>query len=136
MKNTFKNIFVPGFMYFPSTWNHLTETFTELGPKQGPPGLHLPIPEVHCDESTGLQCSVGGKNQGSATEWWTNNTFNSNPTLPSEFYDQENVKWRKPFHPWGSPGSAPTWGEGCDANMMESLIHILMEHAALDLQIW
>jgi len=82
-----------GFMYIPSTWNHLTDTYPELGPKQGDPGLI-----------------------GSATDWWTNHTFNSNPTLPSEFYDQENVKWRKYSHPWGSPGSAPVWGEGCGAN--------------------
>ena len=88
-------------MYYPSTWNHLTETYPELGPKQG---LYLPIPDV------------GGKNKGSEAEWWTNHTFNSNPTLPSEFYDQENEKWRRYSHPWGSPGSAPVWGEGCGAN--------------------
>ena len=88
-------------MYYPSTWNHLTETYPELGPKQG---LILPIPDV------------GGKNKGSEAEWWTNHTFNSNPTLPSEFYDQENEKWRRYSHPWGSPGSAPVWGEGCGAN--------------------
>ena len=104
-------------MYYPSTWNHLTETFPELGPKQGPPGLHLPIPDDHCNESTGIECSIGGMNEGSATEWWTNHTFiNSNPTLPSEFYDQENEKWRRYNHPWASPGSAPVWGEGCGAN--------------------
>ena len=90
-------------MYYPSTWNHLTETYPELGPKQGDPELHIPIGD-------------GGAFKGGLTEWWTNHTFNSNPTLPAEFWDQENVKWRRYSHPWGSPGSAPVWGEGCGAN--------------------
>lgn len=106
-------------MYYPATWNDRKETFPDLGPTQGWAGLtYNLIPDVHCDGSQGLRCS-GVAWYGMPTDWFTNYTFNSNPTLPLEFYDgQEMNGWfkKKQMHPWGSPGSAATFGEGCGAN--------------------
>ena len=52
--------------------------------------------------------------KGKRNDWFTNYTQVTTPTLPEEMYD--DVKPMKKFNPWGSPGSAPIFGEGCGVN--------------------
>ena len=54
--------------------------------------------------------------KGKKTDWFTNYTKISTPTLPDELYDEFNFRPKKKFNPWGSPGSAPIFGEGCGVN--------------------
>ena len=113
-------------MFYPVPWpNQLGNGFT-LGPRpnrqfymnalrfQGP---IYPQPDTVCQ---GDRCS-GSSVRGSAKDWFTNHTFiPGEPTIPDDMYDAENsarldaLKRKK--HPWTSPGTAPTFGEGCGAN--------------------
>ena len=54
--------------------------------------------------------------KGKKTDWFTNYTKISTPTLPDELYDEFHFRPKKKFNPWGSPGSAPIFGEGCGVN--------------------
>ena len=113
-------------MFYPVPWpNQLGNGFT-LGPRpnrqfymnalrfQGP---IYPQPDTVCQ---GDRCS-GSSVRGSAKDWFTNHTFiPGEPTIPDDMYDADNsarldaLKRKK--HPWTSPGTAPTFGEGCGAN--------------------
>jgi len=80
-------------------------------------GPIYPQPDTVCQ---GDRCS-GSSVRGSAKDWFTNHTFiPGEPTIPDDMYDAENsarldaLKRKK--HPWTSPGTAPTFGEGCGAN--------------------
>ena len=54
--------------------------------------------------------------KGKKTDWFTNYTKVSTPTLPDEMYDEFHFRPKKKFNPWGSPGSAAIFGEGCGVN--------------------
>ena len=56
-----------------------------------------------------------------STDWFTNHTFiPGEPTIPDDMYDANSaaaIEYKKrQKHPWSSPGTAPTFGEGCGAN--------------------
>ena len=102
-------------MYYPPSWNEQEETFPDLGPDQVPHGLIYPLPEIYCDGSQGVKCSRAIL-KGKRTDWFTNYTKVITPTLPEEMYDQFHVNKNRKFNPWGSPGSAPIYGEGCGVN--------------------
>ena len=109
-------------MFYPVPWpNQLGNGFT-LGPKPNMNALRFqgplyPQPDMVCQ---GDRCS-GSSVRGSAKDWFTNHTFiPGEPTIPDDMYDADNsarldaLKRKK--HPWTSPGTAPTFGEGCGAN--------------------
>merc|ERR1711934_764728 len=59
--------------------------------------------------------------RGAAKDWFTNRTFiPGESTISDDMYDApssaalQTIKRSKT--PWNSPGTAPTWGEGCGAN--------------------
>ena len=102
-------------MFYPTSWNEQEQIFPSLGPDQGHHGLEYPLPDVFCDGSQGVKCS-NSIFKGRKTDWFTNYTYVSTPTLPDDMYDGENERPKKKFNPWGSPGKAPIYGEGCGAN--------------------
>ena len=54
--------------------------------------------------------------KGKKNDWLTNNTKIEIPTLPEEMYDKKYITKNRRFNPWGSPGMAHIYGEGCGAN--------------------
>jgi len=49
-------------------------------------------------------------------EWYTNATkIPGEPSLSDDMYDQWSSKFSRK-NPWGAPGSAPVYGEGCGVN--------------------
>ena len=81
-------------MYYPPNWNAKTETTESNGPYDANFGLSYPIPEEHCNEETeiqGFKCAHSALVRGMAPDWFTNNTFISEPTLPEDMYDEGNV---------------------------------------------
>merc|ERR1712061_842618 len=58
-----------------------------------------------CNKGTGL------------VAFFTNYTVVQEATLPEEFFDNSARRETEAgLHPWNSPGSAPTFGNGCGAN--------------------
>ena len=97
-------------MYYPWTWHDRSQKPPEEGLKGSKFGLHYPLPEVYCDGTQGLKCSIGALKNGLATDWFTNYTFiTTEPTQPVG-----NKKQRT--YPWAAPGTALTYGEGCGLN--------------------
>ena len=103
-------------MFYPTSWNEREEMNPDLGPNSGKHGLKYSLPDVYCDGSQGLACATAAINGGMPQAWFTNYTFVDYPgTLPDDMFDGEG-KGMKNVHPWASPGSAFTHGEGCGAN--------------------
>ena len=105
-----------GDMYYPWPWHATTECSPNENPKHCHYDLQAPIPQKHCEGEIKSECRF----HMGETEWYTNFTYiPGEATLPDEMYDE----WSHPddhphilTKPWASPGTAPTWGEGCGAN--------------------
>ena len=75
------------------------------------------VPDIECygDGSwRKTDCSA----DGGLTAWFTNFTSVDEKTIPDE-YITKGLRFETSaagLHPWNSPGSAPTWGNGCGAN--------------------
>ena len=122
-------------MYYPPPWHDggsASLDDSNFGPtvdtslfsnvREGYWGINYPLPETICDRRRSKCSSIAVT--GGPNDWFTNYTFISGqPTLPSNMYDNcKGICYRKvervkrQGHPWTSPGSAPTFGEGCGAN--------------------
>ena len=119
-------------MYYPPPWHDVSSDNSYFGPnwepnalslenkKRGYRGINYPLPESTC-RGRAPKCSAA-RLYGGANDWFTNYTFISGePTLPRNMYDNWSSSMRvegvkRKGHPWTSPGSAPTYGEGCGAN--------------------
>ena len=80
-------------------------------------GPLYPQPNEVCQ---GVRCSPASV-QGYAKDWFTNHTFiPGEPTIPDDMYDATSAarlrKLKQMKTPWNSPGTAPTFGEGCGAS--------------------
>ena len=126
--------FLTGNMYYPPPWHDVGSASLDdsnFGPNldnnlisqninRGYRGINYPLPESAC-RGRKPKCSAA-MFKGGPNDWFTNYTFISGePSLPRNMYDSwasnmriEGVK--RKGHPWTSPGSAPTFGEGCGAN--------------------
>ena len=94
-------------MYFPNPWWATSECTLDMRPDDCEYGLELP--------STG--CTGECSNGIGLTSFFTNYTFVKEATLPEEFFDDSVRRETKGgLHPWNSPGSAPTFGNGCGVN--------------------
>merc|ERR1711934_193823 len=83
-------------------------------------GRDLEVPNNLCDDSTPGGCSKC-LTKSCWSYWFTNQTYiPGEPTLPDDMYDvtdeAELQKVKEGKHPWTSPGTAPTFGNGCGAN--------------------
>ena len=117
-------------MYFPPPWHDVRNAYSYFGQnvetnmlsnvKRGYRGINYPLPQSTC-RGRAPKCS-GARLMGGANDWFTNYTFiPGQPTLPRNMYDtwssdRKVEALQRRGHPWTSPGSAPTFGEGCGAN--------------------
>ena len=120
-------------MYYPPPWHDLKNANRDnFGPTMNPRilqsgsplGKYLPInypqPDITCTGRKPI-CSPNSI-KGSPNDWFTNYTVTyGQPTLPRSMYDRwtpnrKIQQLERKGHPWTSPGSAPTFGEGCGAN--------------------
>jgi len=121
-------------MYYPPPWHDVGSASLDdsnFGPKlsiwlgnikRGYLGINYPQPETTC-RGRKPKCSKASI-KGGPNDWFTNYTFISGePSLPRNMYDLHTwspnkriEKLKRTRHPWTSPGSAPTFGEGCGAN--------------------
>lgn len=101
------NIFILGAMYFPNPWWATSECTPDMSPDDCKFG--------HFKLSSGCTGSCSGST--GLVAWFTNYTVVQEATLPEEFFDNSaRRKTKVGLHPWNSPGSAPTYGNGCGAN--------------------
>lgn len=120
-----------GNMFFPVPWpNQLANgrtlpDWTEVPRKFQRRALKFrgplyPQPDAVCEGGRWSGCS-GSSVQGGAKEWFTNHTFiPGEPTIPDDMYHATSYAkiqaLKRLKHPWTSPGTAPTFGEGCGAS--------------------
>ena len=113
MKHFYAGYFTfSGGMYYPYVWSAKnTPSFKESPSKFK--FLDVPIPQDHCQEESspyGCRFKIG------LAEWYTNDTkIPGEPSLSDDMYDQWSSKISRK-NPWGAPGSAPVYGEGCGVN--------------------
>jgi len=96
-----------GAMYFPNPWWATGECSPDMSPEACKFDLKLPSTgcKGRCNKGTGL------------VAFFTNYTVVQEATLPEEFFDNSARRETEAgLHPWNSPGSAPTFGNGCGAN--------------------
>ena len=94
-------------MYFPNPWWATSECTLDMRPDDCKFGLKIP--------STG--CKGSCSNSAGLVSFFTNYTVVQEATLPEEFFDNSvRRETTAGLHPWNSPGSAPTFGNGCGAN--------------------
>ena len=55
-------------------------------------------------------------NNAGRNAWFTNYTSVPAMTIDKEYLDSRRVKSSAGWHPWTSPGAAPTYGNGCGLN--------------------
>jgi len=122
-----------GNMFYPPPWHDVGSASLDdpdFGPnsdtnvlsnlKRGYRGIGYPQPETMC-RGRQPKCSAA-RIKGGPNDWFTNYTFISGePTLPWNMYDtwssnKKVAEIKRKGYPWTSPGSAPTYGEGCGAN--------------------
>ena len=121
-------------MYYPPPWHDVGSRRidnSDLGPnlvdtnilenvKRGYRGINYPAPTSAC-RGRKPKCSAA-RFMGGANDWFTNYTFiPGEPTLPRDMYDnwssdRQVARIKRKRTPWNSPGSAPTFGEGCGSN--------------------
>ena len=118
-------------MFFPVPWpNQLANGRTLPDWTEVPRKFHrralrfrgplYPQPDAVCEGGRWSGCS-GSSVQGAAKDWFTNHTFiPGEPTIPDDMYDATSYAkiqaLKRLKHPWTSPGTAPTFGEGCGAS--------------------
>jgi len=96
-----------GAMYYPSPWWATSECSPDLNPESCEFNLKLPPTGCtgYCSKQTGL------------VAFFTNYTVVEKRTLPKKYLDNSaRTQTAVGLHPWNSPGSAPTFGNGCGAN--------------------
>ena len=94
-------------MYYPSPWWATSECSPDLNPESCEFNLKLPSTGCtgYCSKQTGL------------VAFFTNYTVVEKRTLPKKYLDNSaRSQTAVGLHPWNSPGSAPTFGNGCGAN--------------------
>ena len=103
---------ISGGMYYPYVWSAKSTPSFEESPRRFK-FFNVPIPEEHCQEDSspdGCRFKIG------LAEWYTNATkIPGEPSLSDDMYDQWSSKFSRK-NPWGAPGSAPVYGEGCGVN--------------------
>merc|ERR1711872_886173 len=93
-------------------WHATSECTPDMSPHDCK--FTLKVPEPPEEKCTHNSTTNGCSNQGHHTAWFTNFTSVPEVTLQEEMFDP----WLRRdsgagFHPWNSPGAAPTFGKGC-----------------------
>ena len=109
-RKKYLKLYFKGASFYPSPW-HATSDCDPNSYSKRNCRFGLNIPETGCTRgSNGCSRSAG------RVAWFTNYTSVPEMTIEEEYLESGRVKSPAGWHPWASPGAAPTYGNGCGLN--------------------